>query len=170
MGFNLSMRSMDRMRRVHPRLIAVVVVALSRSTVDAGITEEQSRTLDEQRAKVEAGVSKTMASKHMIREGASFSTAVDLVPFVDGRFQWGDANWRIRRSNGSSVDAFFIVAEAMRAAAVATGIRIRWGGVWDRVLNNLPAGPDALRLAVEEYKRRHPGPDFLDAPHFELLD
>ena len=57
----------------------------------------------------------------------------------------------------------------MRAAAVQKGVRIRWGGVWDRCLNDLPADPAGLEEAVKAYCARHPGPDFIDGPHFELM-
>lgn len=168
MSFRFSLRSIERCRSVDPRLMAVCVVALSRSPVDFGVTEEQSRTVAEQAAKVKAGVSKTMNSKHMIPEGGSFSVAIDLVPFIDGRFQWGDDKWQVRRADGLVIEPFYAMAAAMRDAAVATGFRIRWGGAWDRTLNDLPPGADAMRRAVAEYVVRHAGPDFLDGPHFEL--
>jgi peptidoglycan L-alanyl-D-glutamate endopeptidase CwlK len=170
MSFRFSLRSMDRMRRVDPRLVAVAVIALSRSPVDFGVTEEQSRTVEEQRQKVRDGYSKTMNTKHMIPAGGSFSTGLDLVPWVDGRSQWGDDHWRIKRNDGSTVDAFFEMAAVMRQAAIDAGVRVRWGAVWDRVLNDLPAGAAALRAEVEAYKVRHVGSDFLDGPHYELVD
>lgn len=168
MGFRLSHRSVERCRHVDPRLVACVVVALARSPVDFGLTEEQSRTVAEQKAKVDAGVSKTMNSKHMIPAGENFSTAIDLVPFIDGRFQWGDANWQVV-SGGKILEPFFDIAAAMREAALFAGFHIRWGAVWDRPLGSLPAGAAALKQEVEKYKVRHAGSDFLDAPHFELI-
>lgn len=169
MPYRLSLRSMDRARHVDPRLIAVTVLAIDRCLIDFGITEDQSRTHAEQAEKVRRGVSRTMNSKHMIPQGQTFSTAIDLVPYVDDVFQWGDNQWRVVTKSGVSIDAFYEIAAAMRAAAIAAGFRIRWGGVWDRALNDLPAGPAAMKAAVEAYKVRHAGPDFLDGPHFELL-
>lgn len=168
-GFRLSQRSLDRARNVDAQLIAVAVIALSKSAVDFGLTEEQSRTHAEQAEKVRRGVSKTMNSKHMIPQGGTVSTALDLVPFVDGRFQWGDAQWRIKTDAGPVIEPFYEIAAAMRDAAICAGVKIRWGAVWDRVLNDLPAGAAAMKAAVEAYKVRHPGPDFLDGPHFEIV-
>lgn len=171
MTYSLSQRSMDRMRNVNPILIGLAALALARSGVDFGITEEQSRTEAEQREKVARGVSKTMNSKHMIPAGRTFSTAVDLVPFIDGRFQWGDNQWRVQTSDGRTLEPFYEIAAAMRDVAVANGVRIIWGGVWDRALNDLPAGAAAMKKAVEDYKNRRRAAGsaaFLDGPHFEI--
>lgn len=171
MSFALSQRSMDRMRKVSPTLVALVALAIRESGVDFGITEEQSRTEAEQREKVARGVSKTMNSKHMIPAGRSFSTAVDLVPYIDGTFQWGDDQWRVKTRDGRTLEPFYEIASAMREVAVRNGVRIIWGGVWDRALNDLPAGAAAMKAAVEGYKQRRRtagGSAFLDGPHFEI--
>lgn len=169
MTFRFSQRSLDRAKRVDPELIAVAADALAISRVDFGFTEEQSRTWEEQREKVRRGVSKTMNSKHMIPKGETVSKAIDAVPWIDGKFQWGDGQWRVITADGRAVFPFYEIAAAMREAAIKRGVRIRWGAVWDRVLNDLPAGAAAMRQAVEAYKVRHPGPDFLDGPHFEIV-
>lgn len=171
MTYRLSLRSMDRMRSVDPTLIAMVALAIGVSGVDFGITEEQSRSEAEQREKVARGVSKTMNSKHMIPAGRTFSTAVDLVPYIDGRFQWGDNQWRVQTADGRTLEPFYEIAAAMREVAVRNGVRIIWGGVWDRALNDLPAGAAAMKAAVEAYKNRRRtagGAAFLDGPHFEI--
>ena len=172
MAFRFSQRSLDRARNVDSLLIAIAVIALSKSRVDFGITEEQSRTLAEQAEKVRRGVSKTMNSKHMIPAGKAVSTALDLVPFVDGRFQWGDAQWSITLEKGGKIEPFYEIAAAMREAAICAGQVVVWGGVWDRYLNDLPAGAAAMKTAVEDYKkRRHDAgaSAFLDGPHFEIV-
>jgi peptidoglycan L-alanyl-D-glutamate endopeptidase CwlK len=45
--------------------------------------------------------------------------------------------------------------------------RIIWGGAWDKTLAQY--GGDASKYAEEvaNYRRRNPGPDFIDGPHFE---
>lgn len=170
--FAFSQRSLDRARNVNPILIAIAIIALSKSKVDFGITEEQSRTEAEQAEKVRRGVSKTMNSKHMIPAGAKVSSALDLVPFVAGRFQWGDKHWRVTLDKGGQIEPFYEIAAAMREAAICAGRTVVWGGVWDRYLNDLPAGAAAMKQAVEDYKtRRHNAgaSAFLDGPHFELV-
>lgn len=173
MTFRFSQRSLDRARNVDSVLIGIAIVALTKSSVDFGITEEQSRTHAEQAEKVRRGVSKTMDSKHMIPQGRSVSTALDLVPYVDGRFQWGDNQWRILTSAGRTIEPFYEIAAAMREAAICTGVRIRWGGAWDRVLNDMPAGADAMKAEVMAYTARQKAKGnksiLLDGPHFEIV-
>jgi peptidoglycan L-alanyl-D-glutamate endopeptidase CwlK len=55
------------------------------------------------------------------------------------------------------------------------GVGLRWGGCWDRSLDELAdaaatleTAPAAMRAAVAGYCARHLGPDFIDGPHFEL--
>jgi len=170
MTYALGARSIAFSAHVDPALMAVVRSAISVSEIDFGMTEDQSRTVAQQAAKVAAGVSHVRpgpAARHMIQPDG-FSKAVDLVPWVDGRFQWGDGQWRIHTADGRTLDAFFAIAAAMRQAAIAHKTKIRWGAVWDRALNDLPADAAGLRAEVERYKARHAGPDFLDGPHFEL--
>lgn len=172
MSFRFSKRSMDRARSVDPRLMAVATAALARSSVDFGLTEDQSRTWAEQAEKVRRGVARTMNSKHIIPQGGEFSMALDLVPFIDGVFTWGDNQWRVRTKAGAVIEPFYEIAAAMREVAVALGITITWGGVWDRRLNDLPPGPAAMKAAVEAYKARRKvagGTALLDGPHFELV-
>lgn len=171
MGHRFSKRSMDRAREVDPLLMAVAAVALSRSSVDFGLTEEQSRSHAEQAEKVRRGVSRTMDSAHVIKPGASFSTGLDLVPYIDGVFTWGDDHWRVKTNAGAVIEPFYEIASAMREAAIVVGVRLVWGGAWDRVLNDLPAGPAAMKAAVEGYKARRKAMGksaLLDGPHFEI--
>lgn len=171
MGHRFSKRSIDRAREVDPLLMAVAAVALSRSSVDFGLTEEQSRSHAEQAEKVRRGVSRTMDSAHVIKPGASFSTGLDLVPYVDGVFTWGDDHWRVKTKAGAVIEPFYEMASVMREAAIVVGVRLVWGGAWDRVLNDLPAGPAAMKAAVEGYKARRKAMGksaLLDGPHFEI--
>lgn len=170
MPFQLGQRSLAYSVHVDPVLMNVVRGAIARSTVDFGMTEGQSRTVAEQQEKVRRGVSRVRpgpGARHMIQPDG-YSKAVDLVPWIDGRFQWGDGNWRVRRADGVVVDAFFEIAAAMVGAARDAGVRLRWGAVWDRNTDTLPTSPAGLRAELEAYKVRHAGPDFLDGPHWEL--
>ena len=167
MTFSLGQRSLTFSAHVDPKLMAVVQHAIALSTVDFGMTEDQSRTVAQQAAKVAAGVSHVRpgpAARHMIQPDG-FSKAVDLVPWVDGRFQWGDGQWRVTTASGAVLTPFFDIAAAMRQAAIDMGVTLRWGAVWDRKLNDIQGD---LKTEVERYKARHAGPDFLDGPHFEI--
>jgi len=154
MTFALSARSRAELKGVHPDLVAVVgraiVLTVQDFTVHDGV-----RTLAQQKALVRTGASKTLNSRHLIRPDG-FGHAVDLVPWIGGRPRW---DWK----------PIYPIAAAMRRAAVERGVRIRWGGVWDRLLNDLPETAAGLEAAVRAYCTRHPGPDFIDGPHFELV-
>lgn len=110
------------------------------------------RTYKEQVALKSAGKSKTLQSKHLV------GLAIDLVPWINGAPVW---DW----------DGCYKIACAMDLAATELGIAhlITWGGAWDRKLSDFNADPRAYADAVVEYRNRHPGPDFIDGPHFEIL-
>jgi hypothetical protein len=78
------------------------------------------------------------ASKHNA-EPPALSRAVDLAPYRDGVIQWNDAK------------AFILLAGVMKGIALVKGIKIRWGG---------------------DFNRNHNLHDdnSVDMPHFELED
>lgn len=96
MAHSLDAQWRAKMGRVDPRLAGLVAPALARSLVDFGVQEEQSRTWDEQAEKVRRGVFKTMNSTYVIKPGKTHSTGIDLVPWIDKRWQWGDAQRRLK--------------------------------------------------------------------------
>jgi hypothetical protein len=123
MTYALGSRSLSFCAHVDPKLMAVVKRAISICPVDFGMTEDQSRTVAQQAAKVAAGVSHVRpgpAARHMIQPDG-YSKAVDLVPWVDGRFQWGDKNWKVHTADGRTLDPFFDIAAAMVASCNAAG-------------------------------------------------
>lgn len=166
----LGSRSLLFSHHVDPLLMEVNNLAISSSSVDWGFTEDQSRTAAQQMVKYHSGVSHLPAgpkARHMIQPDG-FSKAIDAVPWIDSRFQWGDGQWRVHTIAGPVIQPFFVIAAQMRQAAIILKTKIRWGAVWDKLLNDLPADEEGLRAEVDRYKTRHPGPDFLDGPHFEL--
>lgn len=153
--YYLSDRSLAELEGVHPKLAAVVKRAIELTRQDFTVVDGL-RTLAEQRDLYERGASKTMNSRHL-RQPDGYGHAVDLVPYHDGRPRW---EWSL----------IYPVAAAMHRAAREVQLPLRWGGVWDRKFLELPHDPAGLRQAVETYIRRHPGPDFIDGPHYEILD
>ena len=151
-------RSLSFASHVDPVLMNVMKEAIGICPVDFGFTEDQSRTVAQQNAKFHSGASQLPAgpkARHMIQSDG-FSKAVDAVPWVDGRFQW---LW----------PQIFQIAFCVRQAAIRQNVRIRWGGVWDRNLNDIPATtPADIERAEQAYITRHPGRDFVDGPHYEL--
>lgn len=154
MGFTLGARSRAELKGVHPRLVAVVERAIKTTRVDFTVTDGL-RTRAEQERLVRTGASKTMNSRHLLQADGT-GHAVDLVPWENGKPRW---EWKL----------VYPVAEAVRDAALVEGVVLRWGGVWDRLLLQLPGGAAALEREVAAYQVRHPGPDFLDGPHYELV-
>lgn len=107
--FKLGAKSLERLRGVHPDLVAVVKRAITLSEIDFTVTEGL-RTRERQAQLVKAGASKTMNSRHITGH------AVDLAAWVDGvRWDWG---------------LYAKLAAAMKLAASELGVAIIWGGDW----------------------------------------
>ncbi|MES2835391.1 MAG: M15 family metallopeptidase [Pseudomonadota bacterium] len=153
MSFSLSARSRAELKGVHPDLVAVVERAIALTAQDFCV-HDGVRTLEQQKALVRAGASRTLNSRHLIRPDG-FGHAVDLVPWIGGKPRW---EWK----------PIYLIAVAVRRAAVEQGVALIWGGVWDRRLADLPETATGLEASVRAYTARHPGPDFIDGPHFEL--
>ena len=143
---SLSSRCELRLAGVHPDLVRVV-----RNAAEGGAlfrVEEGLRTVERQRQLVAKGASQTMASRHITGH------AVDVLPLVDGQptFDW---------------QYYFPLADAFRAAAIAEGVPVVWGGAWGQEMAQYAtakAGQAAYVARVKEAGRK----PFLDGPHFEL--
>jgi peptidoglycan L-alanyl-D-glutamate endopeptidase CwlK len=153
MSYALGARSRAKLVGVHPRLVAVVERAIQLTTQDFAVTDGL-RTLAQQQQLVARGASKTLKSKHL-KQADGFGHAVDLVPFIGGAPRW---EW----------PPIWAVAQAVDQAATELGVRLVWGAIWDRTLLDYGGSPAALQAAVEAYKVRHAGSDFLDGPHYQL--
>jgi len=151
MTYTLGAKSLKALEGVHPNLVALVKDAIQTSREDFAV-HEGLRSLETQKDYYNRGVSKTLASKHL-KQPDGFSHAVDLVPYVNGLLRW---EWPL----------IYPIAASMQAASIRLGIPLRWGGVWDRTMKEIIGPP---KRECEEYAKRHPGPDFLDGPHFELV-
>lgn len=162
--FSFGKTSLAEIARLHPDLKAVITEALKISAVDYGILHlGGARTAQEQNQLYLQGRSlpgKVVTSldgykkpsNHQIKEDG-FGHAVDLVPYKGG-FTW---DWEL----------IYPIAQAVAVAAKAAGVSIRWGGVWDRRLEELKI--DDLEGEVRAYCDRHPGVDHIDGPHYEYM-
>lgn len=112
MAFRFGARSKERLKGVHPDLVAVMNRALQISPMDFTIVEGL-RTEARQKQLVAAGASMTMRSRHLTGH------AVDIAPWVGGAIRW---DWPL----------FHQMAVAVKAAAAVEGIPIEWGGDWRR--------------------------------------
>lgn len=111
MTFSLSTKSLGRLAGVHPRLQAVVKLAIQMTPVDFAVLEGL-RTVERQRELLRAGASTTMRSRHLSGH------AVDLGAIVDGQVRW---DWPL----------YYRIAPAVKAAALQLGVPIEWGGDWE---------------------------------------
>lgn len=111
MTYSLSARSRDRLIGVHPKLVAVVGLAITITTIDFCVLEG-IRTIERQRELVLAKASKTMRSRHLTGH------AVDLGAMVGGEVRW---DWPL----------YDQIALAVKEAARLTGTPLEWGGDWE---------------------------------------
>lgn len=154
MTYSLGAGSLAKLNGVHPDMLRVVKRAIGISAQDFTVFEGL-RTQATQNSYLARGVTRVKFSQHMLQKDG-FGHAVDLVPWISGGPRW---EWPL----------IYPIAAAMRDAAIAEMVEIRWGGVWDRTLNELGHNAAAIKQAVADYCTRHPGPDFIDGPHYELV-
>lgn len=150
MTFKLSQRSLDKMQGVDEQLVATVKLAISLTKTDFGVICGM-RTMEEQRALVAKGASKTMRSKHL--EGK----AVDLMAYIGSRGSW-------------ELNLYDDLADAMKEAAKETGAVLRWGAAWH--IPDIRQWDGTMEDAMNAYVdlRRSEGKrPFIDGPHFELV-
>lgn len=152
----LTKKDEEALAKVHPELVRLVRRMAEIATVPFAVIGG-SRTLAQQKKNVAKGVSKTLHSRHIIGEDG-FAKAVDLAPLVGGKVSW---DWE---KPGPSND-FYDLMRVARKAAIELKIGVEWGGVWDRMLNELS---ENLEEEVRDYNERHSGGDFNDGPHLQL--
>ena len=151
MALSFGPKSLAELAGVKPQLQRLAHRALALTAQDFSITDGL-RTMAEQQELLARGATTTLNSKHLTGD------AIDAVPFIGGKPRW---EW----------PPTYHVAAAVQLAARELGILIRWGGVWDRTLNDLPTGAAQLEEEVNAYvvRRKKLGRRaFIDGPHFEL--
>ena len=149
MAFKLSERSLARLEGVEDSMRAVTELAIEYTKVDFGVTCGL-RTIEEQKALVEAGASQTMNSKHIP------GLAVDVVAYIGPRITW-------------ELNVYDDIADAFAEAGRELGVSLRWGAAWH--INDICEYDGTMEKAMNEYVdlRRSQGKrPFIDAPHFEL--
>jgi peptidoglycan L-alanyl-D-glutamate endopeptidase CwlK len=155
MAFKLSKRSLDKLKGVHPDLVAIVKRAIEITSVDFGVTFGV-RTVEEQERLVATGRSQTMNSKHLI-QADGFAHAVDLVAYVDGNVTW-------------ELNVYDNICDAMGKAAEERGVAVKWGAAWSE--GDIRFYKGTAEDAMNEYidlRRSQGRRPFIDAPHYELM-
>ncbi len=125
MSLTLGAKSQEKLKGVHPDLVAVVNRAIKLTTQDFTVLEGL-RTKERQAQLFASKKSKTMNSRHLTGH------AVDLAPWpTNGDF---DSDGIL---NIEDWDQYHPIAEAMKQAADDLGVEIVWGGDW----KSFPDGP-----------------------------
>lgn len=123
--YNLSKKSKEKLKQVHPDLQAVVSHAIEITDTDFCVLEGM-RTPERQKELYDQGATTILRSRHLTGH------AVDLGAWVDKRVQW---HWPL----------YHRIARAMKKAAKELKIPIEWGGDWKR-----PDGPH-FQLPRKQY-------------------
>lgn len=154
--FALGKKSIANLVGVHPTLVSVVELAIQYTQQDFTVYDGV-RTDAEQEKMIQRGASKTRDSYHKIQPATGYGHAYDLVPIIGGLPKW---DW----------DGCYKIACAVDKAATELNVAnlITWGAAWDRTMDTYGGDPIEYKKEMEAYARRHPGPDFLDGPHFQL--
>jgi len=140
MKYRFSKRSLDNLVGVHPDLVRIVHDMMDMQVMDFSVNEGL-RTPERQKELFSEGKSKTLNSKHL-KQPDGFGHAVDLYP---SPIDMG----AVRAGNAREISRFGLLAGMMLAAAKHEGIKITWGGDWDRDGETLDH-------------------TFYDGPHFQL--
>lgn len=119
MGYKFGERSMERLKGVHPKLIEVAELALSRSLIDYTIGPYGGkRNLETQKMLKDRGSSRTLKSRHL--DGC----AIDMVTWrrlpATGKYGYDWSRW----------SDYAYIAKLMKQAAIELNIPIEWGGDW----------------------------------------
>tara|TARA_B100001013_G_C24620817_1_gene447149 strand:- start:376 stop:828 length:453 start_codon:yes stop_codon:yes gene_type:complete len=149
--YELSARSISRLKGVDDALVASVHSAIAVTKIDFGVICGL-RTPEEQKELVASGASQTLNSKHL------HGQAVDLMAYINGRGCW-------------ELKVYDDIAEAMRTAARDIGQKIRWGAAWH--IDDIASYEDTMDQAMVDYidlRRSEGRRPFIDAPHFELME
>lgn len=115
----------------HPDLVRLMEAVVE--NYDCTILDG-ARTEADQADKVKRGLSKTMDSKHVVSDERPLSDAVDAAPFPT---VWPDESDRQydTKKYVHEVGRFYHFAGYVKAKAEELGIKIRWGGDWDKDLD-----------------------------------
>lgn len=141
MTYRFSANSLDNLVGVHPKLVDVVMDVMAMQVMDFSV-KEGVRTTEKQQEYFSKGVTKTLKSKHL-KQKDGYGWAVDLYPSpVDMA--------AVNKGNAKEIARFGVIAGLMFACASARGVKIIWGGDWNK---------DGRTLDHS----------FFDAPHFELV-
>lgn len=138
--FKLSNTSIARLSGVNPNLIAVTNLAIKISVIDFGIPADGGiRTAERQKELYDKGVSKADGYNNLSNHQSG--DALDFYAFVDGKASWESHH-------------LAMVAAAHLQAASMLGVKLNWGGLWQRKVpkfkNGIPYGWDMAHIEIDQ--------------------
>lgn len=142
---------------VEQPMIDVCLLAASYLSFNVRV-HEGVRLLSRQKVLVDSGASKTLDSRHLTGH------AVDLLPCVDI-----DKDGKLEIEELYSWPMMFVLAGAMRRAALELNVNVTWGGVWDTPLASIDDPETECAKYVLRRKAKYPKKKvFIDGPHYQL--
>lgn len=148
-GYILGEKSVKKLSGVNKKLVDVVKLAITLSKVDFTVVDGL-RTLEQQQAAFRTG--KSLMDGLVKKSKHQRGLAVDL------------AGWVEEKINYNYDESIYAIATAMRDAAIKLNVKLIWGGVWDRKLNDIKD----VKKEIKEYTSRLKKKAFLDGTHFEI--
>lgn len=120
-SFKFSKNTLKNMDGVHPLLVSFAHKVLEKSPVDFGViknggfrtAEEQHKLYLKKKSKLDGFI---QVSHHQL------GNAIDLVPFIDGKFTWADKK---------AFEAIHKVAQEVWKEMSVNGVQLTWGGSWE---------------------------------------
>ncbi|MCK4759961.1 MAG: hypothetical protein KAT69_07910 [Candidatus Aminicenantes bacterium] len=136
MSFKLSVTSQTRLLGVNPDLLAVTNLAIKITVIDFGIPPDGGiRTAERQKELYDKKVSKADGYNNLSNHQSG--DALDFYAYVDGKASWESHH-------------LAMVACAHLQAASMMGVKINWGGFWQRKTpkykNGIPYGWDMAHI------------------------
>ena len=136
--YSFAQSSLDKMKKVHPKLVEVMKAAIENSPYDFRITSG-ARTTEEQKALFALGRTKpgkivtyangvTSKSNHQIKSDG-FGHAVDI--FLTGVYENGSYR-KFSEQEGYDVKRLKDVADHILSVAKSKNINVGWGGNWKK--------------------------------------
>lgn len=123
MTFELSKRSLDRMKGIDTRLVEIAKEAIKVTKIDFGIPADGGkRTAERQFELFQQGLSKADGYDKWSRHQSG--RALDFFAYVHGRASW-------------EPEHLSMIACAMLQSAIKLGYRVRWGGLF-KSFNDMP--------------------------------
>lgn len=137
--YRFSADSLEELATCDQRLILVAFKAIE--VVDFSIIEG-ARTAARQRELYMKGKTKRIHSNHIVDDKNKVSRAFDFLPYP---FSYTEEDWNNR-------ERFAILGGTIIGIGYALGVKLRWGGDWDRTYNPAKNGfYDGMHIELYEW-------------------